>query len=93
MKRLIILMISLTMLTGCVSSFDEVTPSVVTEFFTVKPDVPAELLEAQKAPNANTLKNVKICEGEKELRAYGTELLQANYTNTQKIRALEELLK
>lgn len=89
MKRLIILVILSIMLTACSNK----SPSVVTDFILIKPDVPYEFLEAEKAPNPIVLKNVRVCEGEKELREYGIALLQTNYSNTQKIQALQELLK
>jgi len=91
MKKLIMLLILSIMLTACSSK--SYLPSVVTDFSFIGPDVPSELLETEKAPDANTLKNVKISQGEKELKAYGTALVQSHYTCNQKLIALEELLK
>ena len=90
MKRLIMFAILLTMLTGCSSKY---MPSVVTEYVTLKDDVPDELLTPQKAPDASMLGGVEVCKGTEQLKAYGTALLQTNYTNIQKIKALRELLR
>jgi len=78
------------MLSGCSGKN---LPSVVTEYITLKPDVPSELLDAEKAPDASMLQDVEICKGTEQLKLYGTALLQTNYTNTQKLNALKELLK
>jgi len=90
MKKLIALMILSILLSGCSSKY---LPSVVTEYTTLKPEVPSELLTVERAPNPSMLDGVEICKGENQLRAYGTALLQAHYTDGQKIKALRELLK
>ena len=90
MKKSIMFMILLITLNGCSSKY---MPAVVTEYVTLKDDVPDELLTAERAPDASMLDGVEVCKGTEQLKAYGTALLQTNYTNTQKIKALRELLR
>jgi len=95
-KKSIILMILLTLLTGCSSNLVGALfpkPKVVTEFSVQKVDIPDELLTPATPPNPTLLKDVKICKGSKELTKYGKDLIFCNYQNTQKLRAISELLK
>ena len=94
--KLVVLTIISTLLIGCSCKTKEAKvnpPTVVTEYAFIEPDIPAELLEVVPAPDPAPLKDVKVCKGEKALREYGLKLLNANFTNSQKIKALEKLLK
>ena len=97
MKRLIVLITSLILLTGCDSSqlINSLYPKprVVTQFSVQKVDIPKILLTPATPPDALLLKDVKICKGAKELTKYGKDLLYCNYLNTEKLRAVKELLK
>ena len=90
MKKLIILMTILFTLNGCSNKY---LPSVVTEYLPkIKQDIPNELLVPEPVPSADVLKGVEVTKGKDKLISYGMELLHVNYINSEKLKAISELV-